>query len=211
MAGTPDAELSLGRESRAFKRQHWLALYAAGVTGCQIPGCGMPLAYCQLHHIAWWQRDNGATNQANCAAYCSFHHHQIHRLGIVITRRADGTLQHHHPDGRPYGGAPPVSIATPEEATPPPEAARLQPEPTPTGAEGTLGPPDADVRVSDDDHAPTRFGRDQRVPRAPSRPSSIGGDVGSAPTADTAATRRPRRGSPPEGEPPLALLDLLTG
>ena len=105
VTGTPDVELNLGRESRAFTRRHWLALYAAGITGCQIPSCGMPLAYCQLHHIAWWQRDGGQTNQANCAAYCSYHHHQIHRLGIVVTRRANGTLEHRHPDGRSYGAS----------------------------------------------------------------------------------------------------------
>jgi hypothetical protein len=175
----------------------------------------MPLAYCQLHHIAWWQRDGGLTNLANCAAYCSFHHHEIHRLGIVVTRRADGTLEHHHPDGRPYGGAPPgdraprSGIATPVEATRSPEAACLQPEPTPSGAEGALGRPGAVGSASGDDHAPTRFGRDQRVPRAPSRSSSIGGDGGSAPTAERVAARDPKQGSPPDGEQPLDLLALL--
>jgi hypothetical protein len=93
----------------------------------------MPLAYCQLHHIAWWQRDNGATNQANCAAYCSYHHHQIHRLGIVITRRADGTLEHRHPDGRIYGG---MSAAPPDQAneqlssSAPPAPAMAAPRPS---------------------------------------------------------------------------------
>ena len=201
--GKRDAELNLGRESRAFKRQHWLALDAAGITGCQIPGCGMPLAYCQLHHITWWQRDGGLTNQTNCAAYCSFHHHEIHRLGIQITRHADGTLQHHHPDGRVYGGATGRAPDDDDHAGP------LH-EPPPASTAACLAR-DADGRVSDDDHAPTRFGRDQQVPRAPSRSSSIGGDVGSAPTADGVATGRPRRGSPPEGEPPLDLLALLTG
>ena len=107
VVATTQADLNLGRSSRAFKRQHWLALYAAGTTTCAIEGCGMRLAYTALHHIAWWQRDRGDTDVANCAPYCSFHHHEIHRLGITITRRADGSLEHHHPDGRPYGGAPP--------------------------------------------------------------------------------------------------------
>ena len=104
--GTPGAKLDLGRESRLFKRQHWLALYAAGTRTCAVGGCGMPLAYTELHHIAWWVRGHGPTNPANCAAYCSFHHHQIHRLAIAVIRRADGALEHHYPDGRPYGPPP---------------------------------------------------------------------------------------------------------
>jgi hypothetical protein len=112
----PNAELNLGRTSRTFKRQHWLALHAAGVTGCSLAGCGMPLAYCELHHITWWRRDNGPTDITNCAPYCAFHHHEIHRLGILVTRRSDGTLEHRHPDGRTYGGAPPATGRTPAEA-----------------------------------------------------------------------------------------------
>jgi hypothetical protein len=106
MAATPAAELNLGRECRLFKRQHWLALYAAGITTCAVGGCTMPLAYTELHHLKWWQRDNGPTDQANCAPYCSFHHHEIHRLGIQVTRLPDGTLDHRHPDGRRYGAPP---------------------------------------------------------------------------------------------------------
>jgi hypothetical protein len=105
--GTRDAELNLGRESRLFRRQHWLALYAAGITGCSIGGCAMPLAYTELHHLQWWYEHEGRTDLENCLPYCSFHHHEIHRLGILITRRADGSVEHRHPDGRPYGDAPP--------------------------------------------------------------------------------------------------------
>jgi hypothetical protein len=107
VVGTKQADLNLGRESRLFKRQHWLALYATGITTCAITGCAMPLAFTELHHITWWQEHYGTTDQANCLPYCSFHHHEIHRKGIAITRLPDGRIQHHHPDGRPYGGAPP--------------------------------------------------------------------------------------------------------
>ena len=94
--------LDVGRESRLFGRQHWKALYAAGVRTCQMPGCGMPLAFCELHHIRWWDRDGGRTDLSNCAAYCSFHHHEIHRHDLRITRQPDSTLDHRHPDGRLY-------------------------------------------------------------------------------------------------------------
>jgi len=66
----------------------------------------MPLAYTELHHLAWWRRDHGPTNQHNCAPYCSYHHHDIHRLAITVTRRADGSLEHRYPDGRRYGAPP---------------------------------------------------------------------------------------------------------
>lgn len=117
VVGTQDAELNLGRESRAFRRQHWLALYAKGVVGCSVAGCGMPLAYCELHHVAWWYEHDGPTDIANCLPYCSFHHHELHRHGIVVARRPDGRVEHRYPDGRPYGGAPPeaASDVTPDE------------------------------------------------------------------------------------------------
>ena len=106
VVGTRGADLNLGRQSRLFQRQHWLALYAAGTRSCAVPGCGMPLAYTELHHLAWWRRDHGPTNQHNCAPYCSYHHHDIHRLAITITRQADGSLEHRYPDGRRYGSPP---------------------------------------------------------------------------------------------------------
>jgi hypothetical protein len=106
MVGAPGADLNLGRESRCFRRQHWMALYAAGVTTCSIGACAMPLAYTELHHLRWWHEQGGATDIANCLPYCSFHHHEIHRLGIEVVRRADGTVEHRYPDGRPYGADP---------------------------------------------------------------------------------------------------------
>jgi hypothetical protein len=113
MVGTAGADLNLGRESRCFRRQHWMALCAAGITGCSIAGCGMPLAYTELHHLRWWHEHGGRTDIANCLPYCSYHHHEIHRLGITVTRRADGTVEHRYPDGRRYGGAPSADVGGP--------------------------------------------------------------------------------------------------
>ena len=104
--GAESETLDLGRDSRLFKRRHWLALYAAGVRGCGIDGCGMPLAYCELHHVRWWYEHGGRTDLANCVPYCSFHHHEVHRRDLRVVRRADGSYEHRHPDGRRYGGAP---------------------------------------------------------------------------------------------------------
>ena len=125
VVGAKDADLNLGREARAFRRQHWMALYAAGITGCSILGCGMPLAYTELHHVAWWYEHGGRTDLANCLPYCSFHHHEIHRKGIVVNRLPDGRVEHRCPDGRVYGGAPPDVRPRPAADDPPGDLLRL--------------------------------------------------------------------------------------
>ena len=117
VVGAKQADLNLGRSSRLFKRQHWLALYATGTTSCAVSGCGMPLAFTELHHIAWWNDHHGHTDQANCLPYCSFHHHDIHRNAIAVTRLPDGRIAHHHPDGRPYGGDRPPTTSPDHTST----------------------------------------------------------------------------------------------
>ena len=119
VVGAPGLELNLGRTERLFRRRHWLALYASGVRTCAVEGCGMPLAFTELHHMRWWLEQGGRTDLLNCAPECSFHHHEIHRLGIVVTRRPDGSYEHRYPDGRVYGGAPPGTVpVTDRDASP---------------------------------------------------------------------------------------------
>ncbi len=214
--GTPDAELNLGRESRAFKRQHWLALYAAGVTGCSIAGCGMPLAYCELHHIAWWYQHEGLTNLANCAAYCSYHHHEIHRLGILITRQADGSLRHHHPDGRTYGGTPPGDNAAPTETPPSQGPARPEPEPitAPPGTASDAAPPGLPPRsrTADTSPPPPRDARhevrrgavDGTPPDAADRTPQLAG------ASEVSPERARTTGHREATAPPANLFDLLS-
>jgi hypothetical protein len=140
VVGAPDVELNLGREARTFKRQHWLALYAAGVTGCSIDACAIPLAYTELHHIRWWYEHDGLTNIANCLPYCSFHHHEIHRNGISVTRLPGGEIEHRYPDGRIYGALPPVgapAVGAPPGSTPP---AGATPGLARSGAQPASGP-----------------------------------------------------------------------
>jgi len=108
--GTDGLPLDLGRDARLFTRAHWLALHASGQRTCAVAGCTMPLPYTELHHMSWWDRDGGSTTARNCAPECSFHHHEIHRLDIRVSRRVDGTFDHRHPDGRRYGGIPPGDL-----------------------------------------------------------------------------------------------------
>ena len=128
-----------------------------------MPGCGMPLAYCELHHLAWWDRDRGLTNLANCAAYCSFHHHEIHRRDLRLTRNPDGTVNHHHPDGRPYGDAPPGDATLPA----PEVRGRAMPaaESGSTVAPG-IGPSGTDCRRPDSAPRPDRAPRADQAPPA---------------------------------------------
>jgi hypothetical protein len=188
MVAGRDAELNLGRGERCFGRQHWMALYAAGITSCSINGCGMPLAYTELHHLRWWTRDGGRTDLANCAPYCSFHHHEVHRLGIVATRRPDGTIDHRHPDGRPYGGAPTAGA--------------------PTAGAPTAGAPTAVAPTADapraGGHGPA--GSLHEAPVSSSSSSEI--PPGSTPRAGPTRTVG---GARPADGPPMDLIDLLTG
>ncbi|NLE72984.1 MAG: DUF222 domain-containing protein [Actinomycetales bacterium] len=54
--------------------------------GCFWPGCGAPTRWCEVHHLAWWDRDDGPTSVLDGALACSFHHHELHRRDLVVTR-----------------------------------------------------------------------------------------------------------------------------
>ncbi|MGC5077971.1 DUF222 domain-containing protein [Agrococcus sp. DT81.2] len=68
--------LALGRTERLFNRAIRRAL-AARDKGCRVPGCGMPVAWCEAHHIVPWQL-GGPTDVDNGILVCSYHHHEIH-------------------------------------------------------------------------------------------------------------------------------------
>ncbi len=68
--------LWLGRTQRLFTRAQKRAL-AKRDKGCRVPGCGMPVAWCETHHIVPWQL-GGPTDVDNGILVCSFHHHEIH-------------------------------------------------------------------------------------------------------------------------------------
>ncbi|HVU72528.1 MAG TPA: DUF222 domain-containing protein [Mycobacteriales bacterium] len=57
--------------------------------GCVYPGCTMPAAWCEAHHLIPWELD-GETDLPNLALVCSFHHHQLHAHGQNVRRRPDG-------------------------------------------------------------------------------------------------------------------------
>ncbi|MGM1028476.1 MAG: DUF222 domain-containing protein [Actinomycetota bacterium] len=76
--------LVLGRAERLFTRAQRRAL-AVRDKGCRVPGCGMPVAWCEAHHIVPWQL-GGPTDVDNGILVCSYHHHEIHAGRLRVER-----------------------------------------------------------------------------------------------------------------------------
>jgi 5-methylcytosine-specific restriction endonuclease McrA len=66
---------------------------------CRFPGCDMPPAGCEVHHILA-RKDGGRHALTNLVLLCRFHHLvAIHRWGWVFTLHPDGTTSATSPDG----------------------------------------------------------------------------------------------------------------
>ena len=66
---------------------------------CRFPGCDMPAAGCEVHHITR-RADGGRHALTNLVLLCRFHHLiAIHRWGWVFTLHPDGTTSAVSPDG----------------------------------------------------------------------------------------------------------------
>ena len=79
--------LRFGRTRRTFSRAQRRAL-AARDGGCRFPGCTLPPAWTEAHHILEWLRHAGLTDIDNGILLCRFHHLLIHNNGWTITRKA---------------------------------------------------------------------------------------------------------------------------
>ncbi|ERG64823.1 hypothetical protein L332_10240 [Agrococcus pavilionensis RW1] len=83
--------LWLGRTKRVFNRAQRRAL-AKRDKGCRVPGCGMPVAWCEAHHIVPWQL-GGKTDIDNGILVCSYHHHEIHAGRLRVEKAGPGPGQ----------------------------------------------------------------------------------------------------------------------
>jgi hypothetical protein len=98
--------LELGRTVRNPSRAQRRALAAIWRT-CAHPSCDRPFAWCQLHHVIWWER-GGRTDIGSLVPLCS-KHHRLHHSGVFdIRRRPDGTFVFHKADGTEIGAANPT-------------------------------------------------------------------------------------------------------
>lgn len=74
--------LRLGTEERVFNRHQRRAI-ALRDGGCVIPGCGVPAAWCEIHHVTEHAR-GGPTHTDNGVLLCWFHHRFLERSGWGI-------------------------------------------------------------------------------------------------------------------------------
>jgi NAD-dependent dihydropyrimidine dehydrogenase PreA subunit len=89
------AVLDVGRTRREPTRAQRAAIIARDQTCI---GCGAPAARCQIHHIRWWHRDHGPTNETNLCLTCWDCHHKVHHDGWDIIRDRDGRFAMYPPD-----------------------------------------------------------------------------------------------------------------
>lgn len=82
--------LFLGRERRLASPAQRLALTARD-GGCTRPGCDLPAAYCQVHHLVGWA-EGGATDLSNLALVCDHDHRLITDEGYTVALGADGRI-----------------------------------------------------------------------------------------------------------------------
>ena len=70
---------------------------------CQWPGCDVPAAWCDCHHITAWSR-GGRTRLTNLITLCGHHHNRLHMDRLAIIRHPDRRTElipdpHHDNDG----------------------------------------------------------------------------------------------------------------
>jgi hypothetical protein len=80
--------LDAGRATRTWTAAQIRAIVARD-RHCVWPGCDIPAAWCEAHHIHHWG-DGGPTNVENGVLLCGRHHDRVHLYGHAITRRPDG-------------------------------------------------------------------------------------------------------------------------
>jgi hypothetical protein len=74
--------LHLGGKERFFTAGQRRAI-AARDGGCVIPGCTVPAAWSEVHHVIPWQ-NHGPTDIGNGVLLCWYHHHSIETSGWQI-------------------------------------------------------------------------------------------------------------------------------
>ncbi|MBG0739150.1 DUF222 domain-containing protein [Paeniglutamicibacter antarcticus] len=87
--------LNQGRARRLHTKAQRLALIARD-KGCTRPGCTMPAAWTECHHVKFWE-NNGPTSVQEGALVCTYDHHLVHEgLWKILMKQ-----------GIPYWLAPP--------------------------------------------------------------------------------------------------------
>jgi hypothetical protein len=90
--GTQGEVLDLGRTRRLFAPAQLKVLWLRD-KGCTIPGCGVPPAWCDAHHVIHWA-DGGPSDVGNAALLCGRHHTIVHQRGWTATVTGSGVSWH---------------------------------------------------------------------------------------------------------------------
>ncbi len=101
--GTKGEILELGRARRLATPGLVTYLWERD-RGCTYPGCRMPPAWCDAHHLRHWLA-GGATDRDNLVLLCRAHHTVVHRHGHTGQVTPDG-VRWHRDDGTPIGNHP---------------------------------------------------------------------------------------------------------
>ena len=75
--------LDIGRAQRPFPPGIRKAIIARD-QGCAAPGCWIPAAWCQIHHIRFWKKHEGPTSVENGVLLCSHHHQALHHDQLTV-------------------------------------------------------------------------------------------------------------------------------
>ena len=90
--GTTGEPLDVGRSRRLVTKGLRAALWQRD-RGCSFPGCTIPAAWTDAHHVQhWWA--GGRTSLLNTALLCRRHHTHVHRHELTATVTATSVTWH---------------------------------------------------------------------------------------------------------------------
>ncbi|MEO7629755.1 MAG: DUF222 domain-containing protein [Mycobacteriales bacterium] len=88
----PSEILDAGRYTRTATPAIRRALRVRDGEHCVVPGCTVPIRWCEVHHLIHWI-DGGETNLGDLGYVCLPHHHDVHEGRMTLHRQPDGTWQ----------------------------------------------------------------------------------------------------------------------
>lgn len=86
--GAASEVLDAGRATRTFTAAQVRAIVARD-RHCIWPGCDIPPAWCEAHHV-WHWADGGPTGVDNGVLLCGRHHDRVHLHGHAIIKKPSG-------------------------------------------------------------------------------------------------------------------------
>ena len=90
LRGVESHQVEAGRATRVISPPMRRALHARDKT-CRFPGCDVPAAWTDGHHIQHWA-DGGPTATWNLVLFCRRHHMRFHEGGWTLQMGDDGLV-----------------------------------------------------------------------------------------------------------------------